>query len=81
MSAISKMIHNLVSEIVDYPEEISIKEIRSTQHIIVELDVAPEDRAIVVGRNGVTINSLEQIVMAAAGKRKLKEKIYIQLMQ
>mgnify|MGYP000636765953 CR=1 FL=1 len=62
------LVRDILKAIVDHPEAVEVKEVEGERAAIIEVKVAPEDVGKVIGREGRIINSLRQIVRAAAGK-------------
>jgi predicted RNA-binding protein YlqC (UPF0109 family) len=58
----------LVKNLVDKPEAVDIKVVDSQEGTVVEIRVAPEDVAKVVGRQGRTIKSLRTIAMTVGAR-------------
>ncbi len=62
------LIIDILKAIVDHPEAVEVKEVEGERASIIEIKVHQEDVGKVIGREGRIINSLRQIVRAAAGK-------------
>ena len=65
---LSKLLHSMVSAMVDRPEEVRIDSVEGQHSCVLELTVAQEDLAKVIGRRGAHASALRTIVMAAGGK-------------
>jgi len=63
-----ELVTEILKAIVDHPEAVEVREVEGERAAIIEIKVAPEDVGKVIGREGRIINSLRQIVRAAAGK-------------
>jgi hypothetical protein len=63
-----ELVSEILKAIVDYPDKVQVKEVEGERAVILEIKVAPEDIGKVIGREGRIINSLRQIVRAAAGR-------------
>ncbi len=64
----TELVKDIVKAIVDNPNAVEVKEVEGERAAIIEIKVAPDDVGKVIGREGRIINSLRQIVRAAAGK-------------
>jgi len=64
-----ELVTEIVKAIVDNPDAVVVKEVEGERAAIIEIKVAAEDVGKVIGREGRIINSLRQIVRAAAGKQ------------
>lgn len=62
------LVRDILKAIVDNPDAVEVKEVEGERASIIEIKVSPEDVGKVIGREGRIINSLRQIVRAAAGK-------------
>ncbi len=58
----------LIKNLVDKPEAVDVKVLDNQEGTIVEIRVAPEDVAKVVGRQGRTIKSLRTIAMTVGAR-------------
>ncbi len=63
-----ELVTDIIKAIVDNPNLVEVKEVEGERAAIIEIKVAPEDVGKVIGREGRIINSLRQIVRAAAGR-------------
>jgi predicted RNA-binding protein YlqC (UPF0109 family) len=69
----------LVKNLVDKPDAVDVQLIESEQGIQVEVRVAPEDIAKVVGRQGRTIQSLRTITLSVGAR--LGRRVRLELVQ
>ncbi|EMY79024.1 KH domain protein [Leptospira weilii serovar Ranarum str. ICFT] len=58
----------MVASLVEFPEEIVIREIEGEEQNIIELRVSPKDVGKVIGKNGRIAKSLRAILTAASVK-------------
>jgi predicted RNA-binding protein YlqC (UPF0109 family) len=63
-----ELVTEILKAIVDHPEAVQVKEIEGERACIIEIKVHADDTGKVIGREGKIINSLRQIVRAAAGR-------------
>lgn len=66
------LLEYLVVQLVDYPDEVEIKEIETNRETVLELRVASSDTGKVIGKGGRIAQALRTVVKAAAlkeGKR------------
>ncbi|MCR5663010.1 MAG: KH domain-containing protein, partial [bacterium] len=66
----------LARQLVDLPDQVTVKELEGERCIILELRVAPEDMGKVIGRQGKTAQAIRTLVKAAGlreGKRVMVE--------
>ncbi len=67
-----ELVRRIVQSLVDYPEEIEIRETEGTKAKILEIKVSKQDVGKLLGKNGRNINALRDIVSAASkGKKHL----------
>ena len=68
----SRQLVSMVAEcLVDRPGQVSVEEFDSGGVTVLELDVHPDDRGKIIGREGRTIQSLRSL-LAAAGQARGK---------
>jgi predicted RNA-binding protein YlqC (UPF0109 family) len=66
------LLEYLVSQLVDHPDEVEVKEIETNRETVLELRVAAADTGKVIGKGGRIAQALRTVVKAAAlkeGKR------------
>lgn len=71
-----ELVSYIVKALVDYPDEVNIKEVEGGRSIILELNVKQEDIGKVIGKNGRIARAIRTIIGAAAtksGRRVLLE--------
>ena len=71
----TELLTQIIKQIVDNPDAVSVNEVQGERATILEIRVAPEDVGKVIGREGRIINALRQIIKAAAGKRNRRVNI------
>ncbi len=64
----SQLVEMIAKALVDYPDQVNVKEVESDQSITVELRVAPEDMGKVIGKQGRIAKAIRTVVKAAAVK-------------
>jgi uncharacterized protein len=60
------LIEFIAKSLVDHPDEVTVQEIGSGDHIRVELSVAKSDMGRVIGRSGKVANSIRTLLRVAA---------------
>ena len=70
-----KLTETLIKELVNDPEEVSVKEFESDDenNIIIEVLVSEKELGKVIGRNGRTISAIKTIVQASASINQNKK--------
>jgi uncharacterized protein len=63
-----ELVSEILKAIVDFPDQIQVKEVEGERAVILEIKVSPDDIGKVIGREGRIINALRLIVRAAAGR-------------
>ena len=58
----------LVKNLVDHPEQVQVSVRTEAEKVMIELKVAQEDVARVIGRQGRTIQALRTLVMTAGAR-------------
>lgn len=64
----SQLVEMIAKALVDYPDQVNVKEVESDQSITVELRVAPEDMGKVIGKQGRIAKAIRTVVKAASVK-------------
>ena len=59
----------IVRSLVDYPDQVEVREIDEDRAVVLELSVASSDMGRVIGRSGRVINSIRAILQVLAAKQ------------
>jgi hypothetical protein len=65
---VQKLIKVLATALVDYPEEVEVKEIEGDKALIVELKVADTDMGKVIGKQGKIARAIRALAKAKGNK-------------
>lgn len=60
----------IVKEMVDYPEQVNVKEVDGNSTVVFELAVAKQDLGKVIGQKGKNINAVRTLIQAASAKQR-----------
>ncbi|MBN2285339.1 MAG: KH domain-containing protein [Tissierellales bacterium] len=74
-----ELVEFIAKALVDNPDAVNVKEIESSQSIIIELKVAPEDMGKIIGKQGRIAKALRTLVKAAATKDN--KRVIIEIIQ
>jgi uncharacterized protein len=66
--SLKDLVEYMAKSLVDFPEQVSVKEIVGEQTTVLELKVAKEDLGKVIGKQGRTARSMRTILTAASTK-------------
>jgi predicted RNA-binding protein YlqC (UPF0109 family) len=69
---LDRALNNLVREIVDHPDEVSVTLVDTPRGELLEVRVHPEDLGRVIGRSGRTAKALRTVVNALADGRRVR---------
>ena len=75
-SAMKTFIEYVVKELVDYPEQVEIREVDGERVVVFEVRLNPTDVGKVIGKSGRTITAIRTLLTSAAakhGKRAMLE--------
>ena len=72
-----ELIQYIVLALVDYPDQVQVKESEQDDTIIIELTVAKEDLGKVIGKQGRTARAMRSVLTAAAGKGNKRSRLEI----
>ncbi len=65
-----QLIEDIVRSLVDYPDDVQIKEVVGDHAHVLELRVAKEDLGKVIGKGGAHASAIRTLMAAASGKEK-----------
>ncbi len=65
---LKELMEYIAKSLVDYPEEVEVREVEGEQTAVIELKVAKEDLGKVIGRQGRTARAMRTILSAASTK-------------
>ena len=63
------LITYLAKELVDFPDQVEVREVEGEKTTVIELKVAKEDIGKVIGRQGKTARAMRSILSASASKQ------------
>lgn len=69
----------VIKMLVDHPE-VNIETVDTGRTLIILLDVHPDDRKFVIGKNGITIQALRRIFCPLIGNQ-IKKRVFIEVKQ
>ena len=72
-----ELIQYIVLALVDYPDQVQVRESEQDDTIIIELTVAKEDLGKVIGKQGRTARAMRSVLTAAAGKVNKRSRLEI----
>jgi len=72
-------VESTIKRLVDLPDEVQVTSIQGAASWMIEVRVAQTDIGKVIGRKGATADSLRHLLVAVAGKDKLK--VMLQLIE
>ncbi len=62
----------LVKELVTHPDDVNVEEIREGTVVNLIIDVNPEDKGFIIGKQGRTINTIRTLAKTKAIKDNVK---------
>lgn len=74
---LKELVELMAKALVDFPEQVEVKEVLGDQTTVVELKVAKEDLGKVIGKQGRTARSMRTILNAASTKLKKRSVLEI----
>lgn len=66
--SLKELVDFMAKSLVDFPEQVDVKEVVGEQTTVIELKVAKEDLGKVIGKQGRTARSMRTILTAASTK-------------
>ena len=73
------LLADIAWHMVDYPDQVSVREIDGTHTIVLELAVAKQDLGKIIGAKGRNIQAIRTIMMAVSGK--INKRIVVKLVE
>src|ERR1044071_3626158 len=64
-----EFVEYVVKALVDYPDEVSVREVDGERTVVFELRLNKTDIGKVIGKNGRTISALRSLLTSAAAKQ------------
>jgi len=64
-----EFVEYVVKALVDYPDEVSVREVDGERTVVFELRLNKSDIGKVIGKNGRTISALRSLLTSAAAKQ------------
>ena len=74
---LKELVELMARALVDFPEQVEVKEVIGDQTTVIELKVAKEDLGKVIGKQGRTARSMRTILNAASTKIKKRSVLEI----
>jgi hypothetical protein len=72
-----ELVEQIVKVLVDYPDEVKVREIAGAGTIVYELRVAKSDLGKVIGKQGANAKAIRTILSAAGMKQKKRVSLEI----
>jgi hypothetical protein len=73
-----QFLSNLIKEIVNNPNSVSVEQIEDERGIFLKLRVAPEDMSFVIGKKGVNANAIKLVSKLFGFKHGLRVSLKIE---
>ena len=77
--SLKDVIEAIAKALVDYPDEVVVKEIDGEATVVIELKVAAQDLGKVIGRQGRTARAMRTILRAAG--MKMKKRFMLEILE
>lgn len=68
-STFTELVEYIIKSIVDNPDQVIVSETENPTSIVVEVKVADEDVGRVIGRGGVVVNSIRNLLQVLASNK------------
>ncbi len=72
-----ELVEYVAKSIVDNPEQVKVTEVPSEDGIIIRLEVDPEDRGKVIGKQGRIAKAVRTLLRVAAARRNIRATLEI----
>ncbi len=74
-----ELVEYIARALVDYPDQVDVKQVEGERSIILELRVAPDDMGKVIGKQGRIAKAIRTVVNAAALKEN--KRVMVEIIQ
>ncbi len=74
-----ELLEYIAKALVDYPEQVDVRQVDGERSIILELRVDPDDMGKIIGKQGRIIKAIRVVVGAAAIKEE--KRVMVEIMQ
>jgi predicted RNA-binding protein YlqC (UPF0109 family) len=74
-----ELIKRIAESLVDYPDQVSVKEIQGDRLVVYELNVAKSDMGKIIGKKGRNVDAIRTILKAVAVK--LRKRVLLELVE
>ena len=74
-----ELLAEIAKHMVDYPDQVSVREIDGENTIVLELTVAKQDLGKIIGVKGRNIGAIRTLMMAVSGK--IHKRIVVELVE
>lgn len=79
MDKLKELVIHIAESLVDFPEQVEVKEVAGEQTAVLELKVAQEDLGKIIGKQGKTAKAIRTILGAAAAK--LRKRAVLEILE
>jgi predicted RNA-binding protein YlqC (UPF0109 family) len=79
MDKLKELVIHIAQSLVDFPEQVEVKEVAGEQTAVLELKVAQEDLGKIIGKQGKTAKAIRTILGAAAAK--LRKRAVLEILE
>jgi predicted RNA-binding protein YlqC (UPF0109 family) len=77
--SLRQVVETVAKALVDFPDEVTVREIDGEATIVLELRVAPQDLGKVIGKQGRTARALRTLLRAAG--MKLRKRFVLEILE
>ena len=78
-SSLKEVVETIAKALVDYPEEVAVREIDGEAATVLELRVSPQDLGKVIGKQGRTARAIRTLLRAAG--MKLRKRFVLDILE
>jgi predicted RNA-binding protein YlqC (UPF0109 family) len=77
MKTLSLVVKELITEYIEFPDELSVEEEDGESTILLRVKARREDTAKIIGKEGKNVEALRRIVNIIASNRKVRVNLHI----
>lgn len=78
-SSLKEVVETIAKALVDYPEDVAVREVDGEAATVLELRVSPQDLGKVIGKQGRTARAIRTLLRAAG--MKLRKRFVLDILE
>ena len=72
-----ELVERIVAALVEKPDEVRVREVQGKVGVLIEIEVHPNDRRFVIGKQGRNIEAIRHLLSCVGVARSLKVRVHL----